>query len=304
MEFKYIDDVFSGISLDLEILKRKTQKNSILLYQHEGQLLATLNSIGNASNVNDPFLKFFEMAKVKDVDLALTPEYSCPWEVITNIINDNQSHPSMGKLWVIGCESNSLNNLSQFKQDYENEFITIYYDNELNENSGSFVDPVVYIFKSNINDEKKLTVLIQFKTRHMGVWGGGEIERDNIILGREIYVFRNTPTSIYLMTIICSEAMNFKDTLNEQVKQELDWLDKPYLILHPQFNPKPNHSNFIDFRKFVFLHDHKEIISLNWQLNSKVSDQELLTHKSSRSGFYIKSTQLNLNKQRINNNHL
>lgn len=303
MEFRFIEEEINGIELDLEILTRKTQRNRIMLYQHEGILFANNERIGNTNNSDSQFLSSIKLAKESEADLFMTPEYSCPWSVIEHILDDDNLLPNNKKLWVIGSESISLDKLALFKNQVENDQIIFKYDVDISANGRHYVDPLVYIFRAKVDGNSKTIVLVQFKTLHMGVWGGGDIERDNIILGNKIYILKNKISSIHLFTMICSEAMNLRTALNEEVSEILDWEDKPYLILHPQFNPKPYHEDFIDFRRFVFNQDHKEILSLNWQLDSKVGAASLLPHKNARSGFYVRSNELNLNDSRVNKNH-
>lgn len=302
MKFEFLNSIIDEIKVDLEILKRKTQRNRILLYQHEGILSASDEKIGNLNECEGQFLNAIQIAKDERADLFMTPEYSCPWSVIKRILVHDQILPSAGKLWVLGCESISLNELSLLKNEFESEILHIHFDEEL-ENTNSFVDPICYVFKAEVNGILKTIVLVQFKTFHMGVWQGGDIERDNLILGEKIYILKNNVSSIHLITLVCSEAMNFRSFLTKENKQLLEWEDKPYFILQPQLNPNPYHRDFIDFRACVFEEDHKEVLTLNWQLKSKVGGEDLLPHCNARSGFYIHSDQLNLSKERINSNH-
>lgn len=304
MDFKYIDELGLDLTIDLKVLQRNSQRYDILLYQHEGSLYADENKISNHHPVDNRFEKFFEKAKIEDTDIALTPEYSCPFNVVKSIINDSDKWPNNQKLWIAGCESLSLNELETFKNDYESDERIVFYDQRIHNENKRFVDPVVYIFKAEKEGNQKLVILIQFKTHHMGVWGNGVIERDNLIEGKEIYVIRNHPTnSINLMTLICSEALNFRDMLTDANKDYLDWEDKPYLIFQPQLNPKPTDHGFVDFRKFVLQSKDKEIISLNWQVDTLIGGVKI-EHSSSRSGLYLKSDEINLDdRSRIVNNH-
>jgi|SRR5690554_5176 len=302
MTFEYIDDLIEGIDIDLEFLKRKTQRNKIMLLQHKGNLSVNNQKIGNSADVTGKFINAMRIAHNEGIDLFMTPEYSCPWESIKEMLRDDQLLPPIGKLWLLGCESISLVDLTLLKNEFENEFVEIHFDQDL-ENTNLFVDPSCYVFKASLKGIIKTFVIIQFKTFHMGVWQGGDVERDNIILGRKIYVIKNNQATINLITLICSEAMNFKEYLTQANKDFLEWEDKPYYLLHPQFNPDPYHRDFIDFRSCVFSEEHKEIISLNWQLQSKVIGSDLLPHCNARSGFYINSNQLNLTARRVNANH-
>lgn len=304
MKFVFIDDLELNITFDLLALERNSQRYSILLYQHEGTLEANENKIGNSLQSSIQFDKFFEKAKEKNTDLALTPEYSCPWEVINNIVPNPEKWPSEGKLWIIGCESISKEFIQDFKTKFNQDSSLVYYDESVLGDNKNFLDPLVYIFKVQHEDVSKLFILIQFKTIHMGVWSGGAIERNNLIQGKEVYILRNDANSIYCMSLICSDVLSFRDELTQEKKEVLDWEDKPFLIFNPQLNPNPIHDEFISFRKYIFQYSDKEIISLNWQLNSKIGANNMIQDNCSRSGFYLKSNEINFSdRHRIIKNH-
>lgn len=303
-DFKFIEELGLSITFNLIALQRTTQRYSMLLYQHEGILKAEDKKIGNALSVSLQLNDFCVKAKEKNVDLALTPEYSCPWQIINNIVSDSQKWPNIGKLWVIGCESITKEEIIKFKSDFNKNDSIVFYDESVHGSNKNFLDPLVYLFQVQKDSINKLFILIQFKTRHMGVWGRGDIERDNIIQGNEIYILRNTPQSIHFMSLICSDALNFSSDLDQAKKDRIEWDDKPYLIFNPQLNPDPSHPDFIAFRKFVFLSNDKEVISLNWQLNSKIGTAKMLRYEWSRSGLYLKSSEINYSDlPRIVSNH-
>ena len=68
-----------------------------------------------------------------------------------------------------------------------------------------------------------------------GLWSGGNIEVDNLIEGNDIYVIKNSNNSTRLVSFICSEAMNVRQELTQDIKDSLDWNDKPFLILNPLY---------------------------------------------------------------------
>ena len=303
-------EIFPSIQIDLNVLKRESQRYNALLYQHEGILSASALKIGNLASdqqrVIARFQAFFSQAKRQNADIILTPEYSCPWNCIENLLSDADAWPNGGKLWAIGAESISKDALQTFEADYlaGKANVIYHYDKSLLTETETFFDPLIYLFRARLNEEEKLTVLIQFKTHHMGIWSGGDIERNNIILGREIYVIRNSVNSISLFSLICSEAMNFQDNFTAAAAAKLQWDDLPYLILNPQVNPDPMHRLFIAFRNYVFRAERKEIIHLNWNNLSKIGNNALLRDNTSRSGMYSRSNEIELkNPVRIKQNH-
>jgi hypothetical protein len=154
------------------------------------------------------------------------------------------------------------------------------------------------VFKTTTNDGAPVIVcLVQFKTQHMGVWNT-PIERDNYIKGEKLYVFRNAAESIYLFTLICSEAMVFE--VSDAFLNSVDhrWSLTPYIILNPQLNPDSNHADFRQFRRKILQSEKKEIITLNWASGSsiKVEDVVIALDRFPGSGIYTDADGINFTK--------
>jgi hypothetical protein len=302
MQFEFVSETFN-IPIDLTVLNRSVQPHNVLLYQHEGELTASAQRIGNAHDVRAKLRSFFDMARSQKVDLAITPEYSCPWENIEEIIANENLWPDLNKLWVIGAESITIDHLAAFDTQYNQGNVIIEFDRALLHETNHFFDPVVYLFRTTIQMVSKLFVLVQFKTMPMSVWSG-VVENNNIILGKKVYILRNAVNSIHFMTLICSEAMNFYDSLPGTVQEDLGWIDLPYLIFNPQCNSSPAHKNFSDFRQKLFAQDKKELIGLNWHRNSILNGKALIPGKSSRSGIFSKSPDISFqNIETTKSNH-
>lgn len=305
MEFKFLDEELNYFP-DLRVLERSNLRHSVLMYQHTGSLRATAASIGNLpgfNNAESTVNSFFRLAKEGNQDLVLTPEYCCPWQCVSTIIENEQNWPSARKLWVIGCESITKDELTAFDNQYQNDII-IHYDHQVFEDIRTFFDPVLYIFLANVDQIPRLHVVVQFKTFHMSVWSGGEVERDNMIEGKTVYLLRNNTESINFITLICSEAMNFASQLIGDVPAVIGWLDRPFLIFNPQLNGQPIHENFRAFRRFVMGRPKREIISLNWSMNSKIGHDNFIQIGTSRSGFIVQSNEVELKSStRLRKNH-
>lgn len=302
--FRFFDEIFPDLVLDLNILKRDSQRYSTLLYQHMGVLHVTPNGIKNLEDQTDKLNLVLNTARENGVDLLLTPEYSFPWSSLLATIRDESKWPSQGKIWVLSCEGISKAEFVTAAESLVSEKILLHYDKEPLKSNKTFFDPVVYLFLSS-GENPQLVVLIQFKIHHMGAWGGGDTERNHMIQGNEIYVLRNSNSSIRLITLICSEAMNFHHDLNEEAREKLQWNDLPYLILHPQVNPDPFHEAFRTFRKFLLGFEKKDLIALNWNSESTIHGMgKLLRYGSSRSGFYIRSNEIEpMSLSRVRSNH-
>lgn len=301
----FIDIATLNISTELDVLKRDTQRNSLLLYQHKGDFFADGNRIGNVDQniAHTKFLKVLEKARQDNSDLVLSPEYSCPISIITHIISNEDTQPLTNKIWVLGGESITKEQLGQLN-DANQDNILVHFENDVLNSNKRYLDPLYYIFRGVHNGVTKLIILIQFKTRHMGVWSG-DVERNNLIEGDDIYIIKNNNTSVRLMSFICSEAMNVRTDLTQQVKNDILWDDMPFLILHPQINPDPSHQNFVDFRKFILEAEKKEVISLNWGVNTFFNGNNWYSARgnTARSGVFFKTRELNYSPNRILNNH-
>ena len=299
MEFKYIDELIDNLIIDLNVLRKTTESYSCLLYQHLGDFFADGNRLGNTQNTETLFNNLFIKSLNENVDLFLTPEYSCPINSIINVITNNKLWPNEKKLWVVGSESMKIEDLNSVLE-LNGGNIVIEYDETIDDQSTENLDPIFYIFKAKRNEKECLVVLIQFKTQHMGVWTSS-LERDNILQGSQIFVLRNSPHSINLFTLICSEALEFQNSMNPEKIAYLSFDEKPTIILHPQMNPKPRDFGFIGFRNYLMRFERKELISLNWNCESTINTHSF-TDKISRSGITFKGNEVDFSENTIKSN--
>lgn len=304
MIYKFIDDIIENLTLNLEVLNKDSNLYSTLLYQHRGTFAVGAAKFGNETDCTNQFNSFLSLSKSENVSLALTPEYSCPWNSIDWLLSDENRWPNEGKLWTICCESITPTGVSAFQAKFNKDQIQVVIDTTtFNNGNGLLLDPLCYVFKAQVNRVNKLLVVMQFKTQHMGVW---EIntEQAKYIWGNYIYILRNSVNSIYLFTNICSEAIEFKinESFQEQVQNR--WDHNPYIILNPQMNPQPAHDAFKNFRKSIFNYDLKDIISLNWGGGTMYSGKVDPLIQYSKSSVIIKSDQVEYtNEARFVNNH-
>lgn len=300
----FLDIVSLGITTELDILKRDTQRKSTLLYQHKGVFHADDLRIGNqdSSTVHDKFIKLLHKARQDNVSLLLAPEYSCPKNIIIEIISNPDIQPCDNKLWVLPGETLNKSELEELK-GLNNNDIHLHFEDVYSGSDKKYVDPLYYIFRGKYKGEGKLIVLVQFKTYHMGVWTG-DVERNNLIEGKTIYIIKNNMTSTRLISFICSEAMNVSTYLTPEEKDKILWDDMPFLILHPQINPDPSHQNFVAFRKFILSAEKKELISLNWGIDTLFRNKNWYESRgnTARSGIFFKTNELNTTQNRLINN--
>ena len=304
MIFKFIDDIIENLTLNLEALTKDSNLYSTLLYQHRGTFASGAAIFGNETDCTNQFNSFFSLSKSENVSLALTPEYSCPWNSIDWLLSDESRWPNVGKLWTICCESITPAEVNAFQAKFNKDRIQVVVDTTtFNNGNGLLLDPLCYVFKAQVNGVNKLLVVMQFKTQHMGVWENNA-EQAKYIWGNDIYILRNSVNSIYLFTNICSEAIEFK--INEAFQEQVHnrWDHNPYIILNPQMNPQPTHDAFKNFRKSIFNYDLKDIISLNWGGGTMFPGKVDPLIPYSKSSVIIKSDQVEYtNEARFVNNH-
>lgn len=303
---KFVDLSTLEITTELDVLKRDTQPNSFFLYQHKGIFFADNSRIGNQNQqeAEQKYINVIKKAKQDNISLLLTPEYSCPKSVVDKIINEIDLQPSDNKVWVLSGESLNKVELQNLKS-LEHDNLHIHFEDVYTHSDKNYVDPLYYIFRGKYKGVSKLIIIVQFKTHHMGVWTGGDVERDNLIEGNNIYIIKNNNNSVRLLSFICSEAMNVNSYLTDEKKDEYYWNDMPFLILHPQINPDPSHNDFIDFRKGILKSNKKEVVSLNWGRETYVRGNNWYENRGNtpRSGIFFKTREINQSEAYISNNH-
>lgn len=305
MEFVLIDSILRDRGLhcpELEILDQDSRLYNSLVFQPVAELEYGDDYLrySNHAQACQKFESFLGLSRGLNVELAITPEYSCPWNVITDFIDQNNL-PGKGKLWVLGSQAIKTRELSDTINNHRD--IEWIYDNELinsNLDSNRLLDPVCYIFESKtLADEResKKVIIIQFKTHQMG---GTYWERDNLILGNEVYVLRNINESSRLFTLICSDALGINNN------QYYDgFINNPHLIIHVQLNPKPHHDNFRNYRTGIFQYDldNKEVICANWAKDVVMNGQNF--SQFGGSAIYMKnSDKVNVAETRLDTNQI
>jgi len=305
MDFVLIEEKLNPKGLSnptLEVLNLDANLYNALLFQPVGKIECSNQCIRNADKklAKKKFNAFFDIAIENNVELAVTPEYSCPWSVIEKLIDENRL-PRESKLWIVGCESIQAQQLSDIINDHD-EIVWICNEGKIrqNLNNDRFFNPVCYLFKTRTLSTNKLRTIaiVQFKTHFMG--GNNSWERDNYIEGQNIYILKNQNTSSRLLTFICSDTLNH----NLNIQDQQDFAIDPYLIVHIQLNREPFHADFGSYRCDIFSkkQDNKEILCLNWGRNIQMNDTPNWNNYGG-SAIFTKSTKLDLIDEKINTNH-
>lgn len=293
---------------DLRCLRQDHEVYKTMLMQLVGKIEYDNNGIklSDKNLATAKFNLFIDKAIAENVDLAITPEYSCPWTSIESFISENKLPPE-NKIWILGCQSIKPKELKAHID--KNENVIWVYDKQLveqNINEEKFFDPVCIFFKTkNANDEIKNVVIVQFKTHG---FGGNEFEweRDNCIAGQTLYVIENHRPSTRLVTIICSDTLqglDFNTMENEYFK------NSPLLLVHIQLNQKPFQSNYKIYRTLLFSKGkedlNKEVICLNWAKGVSYDDggRTKIFNTYGGSALYLKTNKIVTSDERINHNH-
>jgi len=300
IQFTDIKEPFATKKLKLpklNVLAADAQPYEVLAVQPTGDIELRDDFIGHANrdSAKKKFSAYLNLALQKDCDLVLAPEYSCPWDVLTKAIQGNKL-PKLGKLWILGCESITQHDLEKITSSNSN---VIWIHESILTSSHRFYDVLAYVLKTeSVAGDVKDVVVLQFKTQAMADSTG--FERDHLIAGKTIYLFRNQEDHIRLVSLVCSESLLFGDSQFEacQINQ------RPFLIFHPQLNDDPRHTDVRAYRSNLFAKaysDRTEVVTLNWARGFKVG-----TRAPSRYGgsaIYLKSNKFDRTDDRLDENH-
>ena len=302
MEITPVANALSPVGLadpQLRVINPNHENYTALFLQPQGDIEADDKGVRHADRklADTQFRKFLDHAAHLSADLVVTPEYSMPWETLIHALTEKVV-PSVGSVWVIGCESITRAELLTIQTKFSNSITLLFED--LPPNGSRFLDPVAYVFFTTTlkGNESKLVVLIQFKTFPMG--DDGHFEINGLQVGNRVYYFGNASTTLRLATIICSDAFEFKD---DQAKQLYDRT----LLLHIQLNQKPRQKQYRLYRERLlgFVGDQTELICLNWarDVNERHGTETKCWNNISGSAWYLRPDKFRDNDDTLTENH-
>ena len=173
---------------DLSALVANVNNYSVLLAQPKGIIEAGPTGVHSRdrNGAHAVFSKFIGKAIETDAHIAVTPEYSLPWNTLVETLLSGKA-PSSGKLWVFGCESTTLQQLEDIKAQLAPTAEVLF--ESLSHEEGRFLDPLVYVFVSKElqTSARKVVLLVQFKTHPMG--DPGHFEITHLQRGTTVYQF-------------------------------------------------------------------------------------------------------------------
>jgi hypothetical protein len=287
----------------LAVLQSNESPYSALLVQPTARIKVRDDSIGNSDRLTSHAM-FGAIARVafdSAVDLLVTPEYSFPWDTLFELLEEGTA-PRQGQLWVLGCESLTLAQLSDLKGKFAPSVVVLHEDlPEAQPTTARYVDPVAYVFRTKMSHSglPQLAMVVQFKTCPSG--DARNTEATRMARGNSVYLFEKG-SEVRLMTIVCSDAFALTDELVDETYENL-------LLLHLQLNEKPRHEDYMRYRRrlYSFACDRTELICLNWAENITLdlADQAEFSFGTniSASAWHSKSDSFATDDAHVEHNH-
>ncbi|WP_094778112.1 hypothetical protein, partial [Paraburkholderia ribeironis] len=309
MHLRQLNEILNkrGLSKpDLDALRPNIDDYQVLLYQPLGRVFGSPTRVGNMNTdtASEQCYAMCRTAVSEGAQLFVAPEYSFPWPALGRCLDEGIT-PPLGALWVLGCESISFNELEAFIAAYKDRLETIHEDiAQLDRAGKTFLDPVVYLFRTTTADgAAKLVAVVQFKT-HPSI-DPERIEGDNLCLGKTVYVLGEVGLTTRLVTFICSDVFKVDNACAGEVYDRA-------LILHIQLNPNPRETTYLQYRRILMgLTTHEtEIICLNWSQSVKEWVDDGNNHVKlkrwrniSGSAWYLRPDKFDGTDSRIASNH-
>lgn len=277
----------------------------LALLQPDGPIEATRTRIGHKDQARGRSLlfKFLREANRDAAAIAVTPEYSTPWEVVAEIATDTAIQPPNGSIWILGCESLAVELLATAVSELRGLGCFVHHEalDALQHSGMRYFDPVVYVFWTRDGADKPLlSMIIQFKTE--ACHDSLDIELTSLCKGSTVYCFNRGVNTLALMCFICSDAFVFTDELVNEYYRNI-------LLIHIQLNPKPAHLDYSRYRQRLLsigTESDMELLCLNWAANIEEweSDTEQKRWKNnSGSAFYVPPKKFKAAEEQLNTLH-
>jgi hypothetical protein len=288
MQITAVADAIASEGVGAPVLNALVANESdytVLVMQPHGEIEGSAAGVRNRDRglAGHQFGAFLEMVREHQPDLAITPEYSMPWQTLLGALRGG-TVPAQGKLWAFGCESITYRELEALKSELAPDVSVIY--EPLQADAVRFMDPLAYIFVAPSRQENaapKTVMLVQFKTYPMG--DNDHFEINGLQRGTRIYQFGGSEHPLKLVSLICSDALDFLD------EQAVAVYDRA-LILHIQLSQNPRNVAFRQYRDRLLRYsgDATEILCLNWAKDVVIwcDGQSTGWHNIAASAWYVK----------------
>lgn len=305
MQVKPVENVLGDLKpIRLRALMPNRDPYHTMLLQPQGLIEASEQRIGHAkSEAGAAMSRSFLTASVdKHADLVVTPEYCLPWSVVLDIVNGH-IRPDEGTIWVLGCESITPDDLVALAAKV-NDGVGFFYHEPIDivqKAQKRYIDPLLYVFWCiNNTDQKILSFVVQFKT--VPCRDSLDVEQRSLYLGSTIYSFNRGVNQISLLSIICSDAFEFTNTLVDEYYTNC-------LLIHIQLCPKPAHADFAAYR--MRLHSvgsssDVELLCLNWArgvIELGADGKEVNWNNVAGSAWYVPPSKFNCEDKLVEDAH-
>ncbi|MDF9747958.1 hypothetical protein [Natrinema salsiterrestre] len=216
-----------------------SREKDIVLWQ-PGTVIEDIQSLPRPRKARQRAESFLSLAG--DSDLAVAPEWSYKVEWVCD---HDELFADESPLFVLSCRPMEIETMRETVANLREDFRVIGEDVP-DEQNKEFVTPTIVPLRADALDNiDKPTVVIQYKTHPMSE-GANPNEADNLAMGDRIHHFGPlSGTGIVVWT--CSDLLN--EDLRDQVAT---YAQRGNVIVHPQCNPKPFHSEWTDFRSRIF----------------------------------------------------
>ncbi|WP_273836912.1 hypothetical protein [Halococcus sp. PRR34] len=273
-DIQSVDSIAGGFQRSTYSIFEDSREKDIVLWQ-PGTVVENIRSLPRPSEVKQRAESFLSLAD--DSDLAVAPEwsYNIEW-----VYEHDELFADESPLFVLGCRPMGIEEMQETVENLHENFYVI--GEDVPDDPGKeFVTPTIVPLRADaLGDVDKPTVVIQYKNSPMSE-GANPNEADNLATGNRIYYF-GPPSGAGVVVWTCSDLLD--DDLRDQVAT---YAQRGNILVHPQCNPKPFHSEWTDFRSRIF-NNRNDVtyICANWGTVQRVNGNEV---KCGYSGIYTKA---------------
>lgn len=247
-----VDRIAGGFQRSAYSIFEDSREKDIVLWQ-PGTVIEDIQSLPKPREARQRAESFMSLAG--DSDLAVAPEwsYNVEW-----VCEHDELFADDSPLFVLGCRPVEIETMRETVANLREDFRVIGEDVP-NEYNKKFVTPTIVPLRADaLGDINRPTVVIQYKTNPMSE-GANPNETDNLATGNRIHHF-GPLSGAGVVVWTCSDLLN--DDLQEQVRT---YVKRGNILVHPQCNPKPFHSEWTDFRSRIFSNKNDvTYICANW----------------------------------------
>lgn len=258
-----VDRDTGGIQRSAYSIFEDSREKDIVLWQ-PGTVIENIRSLPKPRETRQRAESFFSLAD--DSDLAVAPEWSYNVEWVSE---HEELFADDSPLFVLGCRPVEIETMRETVENLREEDFHVIGEDVPNEPGKEFVTPTIVPLRADaLDDVDEPTIVIQYKNYPMSE-GANPNEADNLALGDRIHHFGpSSGPGIVVWT--CSDLLD--DDLWEQVAT---YAQRGNIVVHPQCNPKPFHSEWTGFRSRIFNNSNDvTYVCANWGIVPSVDEDD------------------------------